>query len=56
MRKEEYEERMKPMLWSMFAAASKSAGATSQRAATHADELVGEYETRFPTEAKREDD
>jgi len=53
---DEYEwKRMHPMLWAMFAAASKSNGSSSERAATHADDLCAEFSKRFPVE-KRPDD
>lgn len=51
---DEYEyRRMKPMLWAMFAAAIAQKNSTTL-AASKADDLLAEFEQRFPAE-KRED-
>ena len=50
---DEYEyKRAKPMLWAMFAAAAKAANQSPSKSAQHADDLLEEFEKRFPVEKR----
>lgn len=53
MNEREY-ERMKPMIWAMFAAALAQRNSVGL-SASKADELIVEFETRFPVKADDRD-
>lgn len=52
MNEREY-ERMKPMIWTMFAAALAQRNSVGL-SADKADELLKEFETRFPVKAEED--
>jgi len=47
------DEHFKPQLWSMFASAALACGNKVEGAAKHADEMVLQFEKRFPFKKDR---